>query len=118
MSKLARRQPYEVDGRLLEAAEEQRLIAELTEHVGGSPTLPQRLLIQRIARTSIIVSVLERKVIEQGELGDLQSRQVNALWNTLTRCLTALGMKSQSQKSADLAEFLGRRPGRPKSDAA
>jgi hypothetical protein len=50
----------EIDGRLLEAREEKQLIADLTAHSGGRPSVPEQLLIKRTARSLIILGVLER----------------------------------------------------------
>jgi hypothetical protein len=81
-----------IDGRLLEAKEEKRLIAALTEHVGGRPSAAE-ILIKRTARFVIMLEVLERRVLETKDFGDLQSRQMIALANTARMNLVALGLK-------------------------
>ena len=98
----------QIDGRLLEAREEKQIIADLTAHVGGRPTAPQKLLIKRIARASIIVSIIERKVIETGELGDLQARQMNALWNSVRLGLDKLGL-TKAEAPTTLQAYVGGR---------
>jgi hypothetical protein len=104
----SKRKYDQIDGRLLEAQEEQQLIAELTQHIGPGITVPQKLLIKRVARASIIVSILERRVIESGDLGDLQARQLNALWNSVTRGLAALGLH-KSDVPTSLKAYVGGR---------
>lgn len=94
----------ELDGRLLEAREERRLIAQLSEHV-GRPTVVQKVLIKRAARLLIMIMQLERRMIEGNDLGDLGGRQVVALHNALRLSLTALGLE-QSQQQPRLADVL------------
>jgi hypothetical protein len=83
-----------IDGRLLEAKEEKRLIKALTEHVGGSPSVTQEILIKRTARFVIMLEVLERRVLETKDFGDLQARQMIALSNSARLNLQALGLKA------------------------
>ena len=45
----------ELDGRLVEAREEKRIIADLTRHV-GQPTIPQKILIKRAARLLVMLA--------------------------------------------------------------
>src|SRR5919106_7042987 len=82
----------ELDGRLLEAREEKRLIRELTRHV-GTPSITQEVLIKRAARLLIMLSQLEVRMIQNNELGDLAGRQIVALHNALRLTLNALGLK-------------------------
>jgi hypothetical protein len=83
----------QIDGRLLEAREERRLIKALTEHVGGRPSATQEILIKRTARFVLMLEVLERRVLETKDFGDLQARQMIALSNSARMNLVALGLK-------------------------
>jgi hypothetical protein len=94
-----------IDGRLLEAREEKRLVKALSEHV-GQPTFPQTLLIKRTARSLVMVSILERRVLERQEFGDLQARQLLALSNSIRLNLVALGLK-KAETQATLKSYLG-----------
>src|SRR5688572_6113046 len=87
----SRRDYCALDGRLVEAKAEKKLVGELTRHV-GQPSVPQQLLIRRAARLLIMLAILERRCIESGDLGDLQSRQICALHNALRLSLAALGL--------------------------
>lgn len=95
----------EIDGRLAEAREERRVIADLTRHV-GRPSIPQVILIKRAARLLIMIAQLERKMIETNDLGDLGGRQVCALHNALRLSLSALGMERPEVQAPRLAELL------------
>jgi hypothetical protein len=86
----SRRGFAELDGRLLEAREEKRLIRELTAHCGGHPSITQMVLIKRSARLLIMIGQLERRLIEGNSMGDLAARRVVALHGALRLSLTAL----------------------------
>jgi hypothetical protein len=105
LSASSRRKYNEIDGRLLEAREEKRLIQALTEHL-GQPSFPQQLLIKRTARSLVMVSIIERRVLEQGEFGDLQARQLLALTNAIRLNLVALGLERSPKATATLADVL------------
>ena len=101
----------ELDGRLAEAYEERRIIADLSRHV-GQPTIPQKILIKRSARLLVMLSVLERRMIELAELGDLGSRQMVALHNALRLSLQAIGLERAEEEIPSVANFLKARPER------
>jgi hypothetical protein len=106
LSPWSKRRFSDIDGRLVEAREERQIITELTAHVGGRPTAPQRLLIQRLARGIVIVAMIERKIIESQDLGDLQARQLNALWNSIRLGLDKLGLEP-AEAPTSLAAYVG-----------
>jgi hypothetical protein len=107
----SRREYAALDGRLIEAKEERKIINELSKHV-GAPTTPEKILIQRIARSLVIVSILERRVIENGSLGDLQARQILALVNSIRLGLQAIGLHKPEQQLPSVAHFLAANKGR------
>lgn len=111
LSLWSRRGYAEIDGRLLEARAEKAFIRELTEHVGGKPTITQGILIKRSARLLIMIEQLERRMIEGNELGDLGGRQICALHN-LRLSLTALGIERVEQQAPQLSAFLASQRGR------
>jgi hypothetical protein len=100
------KRPFDaIDGRLLEAREERRIIRALTAHVGGQPSVAQVILIQRTARLVIILSMLEKQVLEKMDLGDLHARQLLALSNSVRLNLQALGLKA-SEAAPTLKAYL------------
>jgi hypothetical protein len=101
----------ELDGRLVEAREEKRVIRALSEHV-GAPTVTQRILIKRAARLLIMLGQLERRMIEANSLGDMGGRQVVALHNALRLSLQAIGLERAEKQVPAIADFLKARQGR------
>jgi hypothetical protein len=93
LSLWAKRNLTEIDGRLMEAREEKKLMRALVDHVGGEPSAPQLILIQRTTRLLLMLGILERRVLETHDLGDLQARQMIALANSVRQNLVALGLK-------------------------
>jgi hypothetical protein len=98
-----------IDGRLVEAKVERQIIGELTNHVGGFPTAPQRLLIKRTARLVVMLGIIERRIIESCDLKDLEARQLCALSNSLRLNLQALGLAKPEVQAPNLVEYLGAR---------
>lgn len=92
-----------VEGRFLRAIE-----AQLAEHVGGQPSVSQRLLIARVARVALRLELYDRK-LAAGEFTDHDGRVYNALHNALRLGLRELGMKSTAAKPLTLTEHLARR---------
>jgi hypothetical protein len=107
LSALSRRKYDAIDGRLLEAREEKRIFLALTEHVGGAPSVTEELLIRRTARAAVLVSIIERRILEQQEFSDLQSRQLIALTNSVRLNLVALGLKPPKKGPASLKSYIG-----------
>jgi hypothetical protein len=106
LSVYSRRPLAAVDARTLEARREKALVAELTAHIGGDPSVVQRLLIARAARFAVIVELMERKIIEKGTPGDLEGRQVLAYANSLRQVLAMLGLERASDRPATLKGYL------------
>ena len=111
MSLWSKRGFAEIDGRLTEAREEHRIIEDLTRHV-GRPTIPQMILIRRTARLLVMITQLERRMIEDAALGDLGGRQVCALHNSLRLSLQAIGLERAEKEIPSVANFLKGRPER------
>jgi hypothetical protein len=99
-----------IDGRLLEAREEKRIIRELSDHCGGRPSAPQAMLIKRTARSLIILSILEKRVLEKHDLGDLEARQMIALTNSVRLNLVAAGPEA-GRGAEDVASLHWRQGG-------
>ena len=80
-----------LDGRTREGRLLRRVRAELTAHVGGKPSAPQRMLIERATTLSLYVEMLDRKVMQGGTMTEHDSRTYLAWSNSLTRTLRELG---------------------------
>ena len=81
---------------------------ELTKHVGGSPSITQRLLIERTAWMVLHVSMLDSRALREGGFSEHATKEYLAWSNTIRRSLIALGMKgAATDDSAALSELLG-----------
>src|SRR3984885_12043275 len=81
-----------VDGRLAEGRLMARVRAELTQHLGGKPTAPQRILIDRAAALSLRLHLMDRESARSGEMTERNGRQYLAWSNSLTRVLNQIGL--------------------------
>ena len=73
-----------------------RVREELTAHVGGNPSFPQRMLIERCAVLTLRLALADQRIID-GELLPLHADQWLCAWqNSLTRTLVALGVKPEA----------------------
>jgi hypothetical protein len=81
-----------VDGRSKEARLMKSLRTELIAHVGGEPSVTQRILIDQAARLQLRIAMMDR---EGTDTGMSERRQVEYLaWaNTLSRTLRELGLE-------------------------
>jgi hypothetical protein len=95
-----------LDQRTLEARREREILNELIAHVGGKPSAPQKLLISRAARLAVTIELMERRMLESGEFGDLAGRQVIAWTNSLRMILALLGVERPEQLPARLADVI------------
>jgi hypothetical protein len=108
--------PHTRSGRLLEgmdwrSREGQVLIAaraELTAHVGGHPNNVQKALIERAARLTLYVEMMDARALAAGTMTERDSRQYLAWSNALRLCLRDLGVKAASAVlPPDLDDYLG-----------
>ena len=99
------RKVTELDRRTLEGKREQEILDELTRHV-GRPSPVQRILIARCARLTVVIELMERRCVEDGEVGDMNSRQLLAWTDALARLLGRLGIKSRAQQPQRLADVI------------
>jgi hypothetical protein len=100
-----------VDQRTKEAAHLRRVKAELRQHVGGTPSVTQAMLIDRAAILSLRVTQLDAQMAETGALSDFTSRTYLAWSNSLTRTIAALGLKPSAKTNGptDLEAYLASR---------
>ncbi|HEX4113637.1 MAG TPA: hypothetical protein VH020_13980 [Stellaceae bacterium] len=87
------------EGKFLRAVE-----AQLAEHVGGSPSLPQRMLISRLARVALRLELFDEKMAN-GKTTDLDARVYGGLHNSFRLLLRELGLKATAAKPPTLAEI-------------
>ena len=74
--------------------------ADLTSHVGGTPTPTQKLMIERIAMTLLRIELMDRDALRDraGILSDTQTKNYLAWSNTVSRMLRSLGLEAPEAK--------------------
>jgi hypothetical protein len=84
-------QLVKLDNRTREARLLRRIVADLTDHVGGSPSPAERRIIERCAWLQLHVSQLDARVATGGSLTERDSRSYLAWTHALTSALASLG---------------------------
>jgi hypothetical protein len=107
-----------VDGRLAEAKLMARVRAELTQHLGGSPSATQRILIDRAAALSLHIHLMDRESARSGGMSERNGRQYLAWSNALTRVLKQIGLKGVADKPPSLQDYLAGRSAQAPATAA
>jgi hypothetical protein len=99
-----------VDGRSQVGRYVRQLRRQLSEHVGGSPSIPQRVLIEQAAIKAARIGLLVDKILTSADPDvDLATRCYLAWSNSLRRDLEALGLVKPEVQAPRLAEFLASR---------
>jgi hypothetical protein len=88
-------------GRLLRAMKEQ-----LTTHIGGNPTPPERLLIDRACVLALKVAQLDQRILNDETITPADSQVYLSWQNNLRRTLIALNIRPSSVKAPTLADHL------------
>jgi hypothetical protein len=83
--------------------------ADLIKHVGGTPSVTQRVLIERAVMLTVQLGRMDAKALADGAMSEHASREYLAWSNTLTRTMKALGIKGASERTPSLKEFLAAR---------
>jgi hypothetical protein len=95
-----------VDGRTVEAHLLHQIRQDLYEHIGGSPTVTQRLLIERAAILSLRLAQLDQRIVADQHFTILDNNQYLAWIGSLSRLLQAIGLKPAQVPQRTLAEHL------------
>src|SRR5262245_31240077 len=69
----------DIDGRSETGRYARHLEAQLTAHVGGEPSVMEKLLIDRLVRTSIILDLLDKK-LSDAAVGAISMREPTLRW--------------------------------------
>jgi len=93
--------------------------AELTAHLGGTPSATQRALIDQLAQLRLRLATMDRAFAESGAMTAHDSRTYLAWSNSYSRMLRQLGMKGAPERGPSLAEILAASPpARPRTAPA
>jgi hypothetical protein len=68
--------------------------AELAEHVGGNPSRVQARLIERAARPSLYIELMDARALTTGGMTERDSKRYLAWTNSFRLALRELGMKA------------------------
>jgi hypothetical protein len=98
-----------IDGRSAEGRYLRDLEQQLIAHCGGSPTITQRLLIERLIRTTVQLQALDTKLAAGDSWTDHDSRTHGGLINRQRLLLRELGLKGAAERAPSLAEYLARK---------
>lgn len=96
-----------LDRRTKEARLLKRMEAELTRHVGGTPSATQRALIARAAMLTLHVAMLDARALENsGAMTGHDQRAYLAFSNSLSRALRDLGLDAATAAPPSLADII------------
>jgi hypothetical protein len=98
----------DLDGRSPEGRFLRHVEAALSQHVGGQPNFPQKLLIRRAARAMLRLELLDIKMAE-GNWTEQDGRIFGGLNNAVRLCLRELGIKSAADKPLSVDSYLKHR---------
>jgi hypothetical protein len=98
-----------LDGRTKEAAFVRKVRAELVAHVGGSPSVTKRALIDAAVQIRLRLAVMDAEFAQTKTFTEHTSRQYLAWSGHYARMLKQLGMDAPSEKPPSLAEILAQR---------
>jgi len=102
--------PVIVDGRTWQARHLAKMRRELSAHVGGAPSAPQRALIDRAAQLSLQVTIMDRRTAKGWCMSEHDSRVYLAWSGHLSRVLAQIGNHlAPPSKLPTLAEHLAAR---------
>lgn len=99
-----------LDGRSQAAKYLKATRAELTAHLGGKLTAPQRMLVERAAKLALQVELMDSRMTVAGAMTDHDSRTYLAWTNSLRLIMRELGLeKSQDVPGNRLQQHLARK---------
>jgi hypothetical protein len=104
-----------LDGRSVEARYLRDAEAQLTAHV-GNPSVVERVLISRLARIVLRLTILDDKVA-RGEGTDYDVKVIGGLDSALRNGLSRLGLKSASSERAPIDPHLAALTPRQREEA-
>ncbi len=86
-----------------------RVRDDLTRHVGGTPSVAQKLMIDQAATLTLRLHLMDRAAANDPVASERNARQYLAWANSLTRLLSRLGTAPAPEPAPDLAAYLASR---------
>lgn len=96
-----------IDGRSTEGRYLRDFEARSIQHLGGSPSTTEQLLITRLARIALRIELFEEKMLS-GNFTDHDGRVFGALNGAFLRSLQTLGLRPASERPLSPQEALAR----------
>ena len=100
-----------LDGRTREARRLKQIRAELVQHLGGSPSPTQKIMIDRSAILLLRLEIMDREALGGAVMSDHDQRAFLGWSNSLARMLRHLGLKGAAGKAPTLVDYLAKRDG-------
>jgi hypothetical protein len=94
-----------IDGRSVQGKYARNLEIELIQHVGGAPSIAQKLLIDQAIKIRLQLDALGEK-LDSGAWTEHDRRTFGGLMNCFRLTLRDIGLKSPTTRSANLDDFL------------
>jgi hypothetical protein len=94
-----------LDGRSARGRFVRQLELQLIEHLGGSPSVPQRLLIERVIKMKLQIDALEERLAE-GSWTPHDARTYGGLSNAFRLAVRELGVKPAKARAPSLDEVV------------
>ena len=89
-------------GRFIKAVQD-----DLTDHVGGTPTVAQALLIRLVAIKALRLALLTDRILDPEAIAESNDQHFLGWANSLRRDLAELGIERRGDLTPSLAEVLG-----------
>jgi len=89
------------EGRFLAAAR-----AQLFRHLGGNPTIAQRILVERLAWLQLHVVLFDERIANGGQFTDCDRREYLAFSNSVLRGMREIGLEPTAAAAPSLAETM------------
>jgi hypothetical protein len=97
-----------IDGRSTIGRYVRDLEAQLVKHCGGAPSIVQRLLIDRIIKTTVQLEALDRKLMQGDGWTDHDSRTHGGLINRQRLLLREIGFEPTAPPTPNFREYWNR----------
>jgi hypothetical protein len=94
-----------IDGRSAQGRFLRTVEQDLLEQLGPTPTVSQQLLVRRVARSLLMLEILDVK-LASGDWNDCDARTQGGLSNSVRLGLVALGLKAAVASKVDLQTYL------------
>jgi hypothetical protein len=98
-----------LDGRTKESRLMATVRAELRQHVGGSPSKVQEALIERAARLTLYIEMMDARALGKGGMTEADSRQYLAWSNSLRLALRDIGVEGANHDPTPSLADIARR---------